>query len=120
MFDPEFVSSIGSRDFDGKCNLKNSKLKSGYTTIMVYANWCGHCMSAKPIYNSLAKSTCCQPRCACIDSDENTELLEKFNDNGIIVEGYPTFLQFKDGKYHRTFDGSYNDNKALRNFILGL
>lgn len=120
MFDKKFVHSLGSGDFNKSCNIKKDGLKSGFTTVMVYATWCGHCMNAKPIYNALAKSTCCQTHCSAIDSDENKELLEKFNDNGISVEGFPTFLQFKDGVFYRSYDDSYTDKTALRNFIMGL
>ena len=120
MFDSKFISRLSIGDFNDNGKIVNSKMSDGFTTVMVYADWCGHCNTAKPIYNDLGKACCCQVQCAVIDSDANAKLLERLNSVGITVDGFPTFLQFKDGKYHRTFEDSYSNKVALRNFIMGV
>lgn len=114
------VVKLSIKDFDKEGNIINNELNRGITTVMVYANWCGHCQIAKPIFSKLSILTCCQTNCASIDSDLNTKLLSIFNNNKIPVEGFPTFLQFTNGKYKRSFDGSYKNTDIFIKFIMGL
>lgn len=113
------VVMLSAKDFDEDSGeLINKKLNTGYTTIMFYANWCGHCQVAKPVYAKVAKSTCCQTRSAAVDCEKEEDLLQLLKQKGINIPGYPTFLQFKDGKFYREYKGSGSDGLALMNFIV--
>lgn len=119
-----------TKEIDRQKSIPN--LNHGFTTIMCYAAWCGHCQHAKPVYDNICKaSKCMNVQLCAIDCANDTEgcvealnkvLDKKFkhdDDNDKLVRGYPTFLQFKDGKFLRRFDKS-PDGENLLQFVLGL
>ena len=119
------VVVLNENDFDTATgNLINEKLNHGYTTVMVYADWCGHCRTAKPIYANISNMTCCQTRSSALDSDKYKELIDKLNHShaskqGMVIRGYPTFIQFKNGKFYRIYEAPSSDGNRLLNFVVG-
>lgn len=99
----------------------NSFTKSGVKTILLYANWCGYCQIAKPIYNEVSDTI----TCAKINIDSKVlidyvksllykhKLLEK--NSGLAV---PTYIQLSENKI-RVFTDDYRDKSKLKKFIKG-
>lgn len=112
--------------FDVKSGkLKHKQISKGITTIMFYADWCGHCRKAKPVYANISNITQCQVNTAAVDCDKHKDLIDKLNnsessESGFNVRGYPTFVQYKDGKYWRTCETSPHDGVTFTKFICGV
>lgn len=123
-------------DDEKKEEIKRQKkipnLTHGYTTVMCYAGWCGHCIRAKPMYDSICHSSKCMNVQLCaIDCANDTENLvntlnkifdDKFEHEGKgdkLIRGFPTFIQFKDGVFFRRYNNSSQDGEKLLEFILG-
>lgn len=78
--------------------------------VMFYAPWCGHCKKAKPEYMKAAerlKNDGIDGVLAAVDATVHRQVAEKNK-----VEGFPTFVYYKDGKAawnvnERTEDGFY-------------
>jgi thiol-disulfide isomerase/thioredoxin len=105
------VKMLTNHDFDSKGNLKNT---DGLCTVMFYADWCGHCKRAKPIYSKISNLVCCQFSTAAVDC-----VLEKELASRMSVTGFPTFLQFKDGKLVSQYNGNSSESENLLLFICG-
>jgi len=80
------------------------------TFVMFYADWCPHCVNAKPHFKKLKQSSQKKFGGKCkvvmVDAEENSKLAEKYN-----VAGYPTF-KLIDNKGNTTdYESSaeYND-----------
>lgn len=79
--------------------------------VMFYAPWCGYCKKTKPLYMAAAKrlkDDGVDGILAAVDATAETETAGKHE-----IEGFPTFLYFKNGKFawkveERTEDGFYN------------
>lgn len=78
-----------------KINKFLDMIKSGRTIIvLVYANWCGHCHTFKPIFDKAANSGNTQVAAAV-----ESEALSSINQSlpkPINVEGYPTVIAIGD------------------------
>jgi len=121
------------RNSDEKHEIKNKLIEKqekisdftrGITVIMCYASWCGHCQTAKPIYDAICGSTKCNTNthlCA-IDCANDTEglvtalnrVLPKIHEQNLIT-GYPTFIKFVNGKFESRYEGKMQD---ILEFIL--
>ena len=100
----------------------NSFTKSGIKTILLYADWCGYCQIAKPIYTEV----CDTATCAKINIDSKVlinyvkdllyknKLLEK--NSGLAV---PTYIQFTIENKIILFTDDYRDKTKLKKFIKG-
>jgi thiol-disulfide isomerase/thioredoxin len=106
------IHLLHPKDFkNGK--LINNKISHGITTIMIFANWCGHCHSNKPVYSEIAKMARCQSNCAALNSDHKDV-------TSVKIDGYPTFLQYKNGEYWRTSKVTPNsDGERFTSFVCG-
>jgi thiol-disulfide isomerase/thioredoxin len=91
-------------------------------TIMFYADWCGHCQRAKPIYSKISNLVCCQSSTGAVDCEAQKQLVNDLNNLniGFKITGYPTFVQFKNGKFSRTYDAPSSDGTRLLKFITGV
>ena len=91
---------LDSKDFTSAGNLKAFKDKT--CIVMVQANWCGACKSAKPAYQSFAsknKNVVCltiEEDSASSDNSERLDLVKKLKPS---FEGFPDYLLFKKGTY---------------------
>lgn len=99
---------LTSRDFSivGKSVYINTNLtnkKPGM--LLIYANWCGHCVRFKPTYNELAKQLGNEFPCATVDVDVIDERLNK----ALNFRGVPT-IKFFD-QYGKII-GEYNGDRS--------
>lgn len=68
---------------------------NGKLPVMIefYATWCPHCQRMMPIVAELRDSLDGKAEIYQIDGDENPGLMQEFG-----VNGYPTFIVFKNGE----------------------
>ena len=114
------VKNLSVKDFEPSTG--NLKKVSSTCTVMFYANWCGHCVNAKPKYGDISNLTCCQVLCSAVDcsSDKSVMSMLENSSSHISIRGFPTFIQYKDGKFHREYLGDSSDKKSLLRFVLGI
>jgi thiol-disulfide isomerase/thioredoxin len=101
------VIYLESKDFTPSGNLKHFKDKT--CVIMVQANYCGHCTSAKPDFQKFAennKSVICltiQGDDERPDVEELVQLVTKIKPS---FQGFPDYLLYKKGKFiQKEIDG---------------
>ena len=126
QFEFKHVKHITKKNFKDSGELKED-LSTGIITVMCYAGWCGHCLNAKPVYDDICSMTVCTNSVLCaIDCANNKDGLvdflnsknkKKYSEG--LIRGYPTFIQFKNGKFNRRFEDSPQNKEKLLSFILG-
>jgi len=122
---------------DGKMNIsKNSSLAKvanvkakDVCVVEIYADWCGYCKLAKPIYDEVAKDVSKKYRDNVklfkingtgeqSKSDEERKesemkLMELIKKNHEDFEGFPTFYFFKNGKKIGKHSGEVTKEKLI-------
>lgn len=114
-------------NFDALGNLKNAK--KGILTIAIVAEWCGYCKEVIPILNEISSELYNNEEIfICLIDSTSSQLVELIDKKVARVKGFPTIIQYRNGKFKRTFDGSikYGDSSVdgrtldnLDEFILG-
>jgi thiol-disulfide isomerase/thioredoxin len=110
------VHVLSPDDFKGH-RLVNETLKKGYTTVMIYSNSCGHCITAKPVYANMSLKSSLQSNTAALDctnseqDNPNENVFNNINEylkskNKPVIYGFPTFIRFKDGLYDCMYESS--------------
>lgn len=93
---------------------------NGKCTVMFYATWCGHCHNAAPIYGKISRMARLQTPCLAVECDTDTNLVKRLtSSSGLEIKGYPTFAQYKNGKFNKVYNGSYSDPDAFAAFVAG-
>ena len=64
---------------------------------MLKADWCGHCQSTAPIFNSAMKSINNNPKVK-MGSLECSNLSESSRIKNELIQGFPTFLKVRNGR----------------------
>lgn len=103
-------------DFDFSFN--NSILKPSQANpdnvyaVMIFADWCGHCVRFMPEYKNLASMLKDSPiKLCCIDGsregprESERNLLKRIKEIVPNFIGFPTIVIFKAGKLVKTYDG---------------
>ncbi|MBI2076812.1 MAG: thioredoxin family protein [Euryarchaeota archaeon] len=62
--------------------------------IDVWASWCGPCRTMEPVMEELAHELAGRATIGKVNADENYDVVQAFG-----VQGIPSFLVFKDGKF---------------------
>jgi thiol-disulfide isomerase/thioredoxin len=90
---------LNDKDFHSDGTPKGDIAKKR-TTVIFYADWCGHCKSTKPIY--AGATTKCRHNdfiigaVDCSDKEKMGENLSKAMEK--YAQGFPTIVQFDKGK----------------------
>jgi thiol-disulfide isomerase/thioredoxin len=89
------------KDFTPSGNLKHFKNKT--CVIMVQANYCGHCTSAKPEFQKFAQNN---KSVVCLtiqgdggDDPNNKDIVNLITTIKPTFEGFPDYFLFKRGKF---------------------
>lgn len=88
------------KDFTPSGNLKHFKNKT--CVIMVQANYCGHCTSAKPEFQKFArnnKSVVCLTIQGDGDDPKTKDMVNLITLIKPAFEGFPDYFLFKRGKF---------------------
>jgi thiol-disulfide isomerase/thioredoxin len=93
LLDP--ILYLETKDFTPSGNLKHFKNKT--CVIMVQANYCGHCTSAKPEFQKFARNNQ-SVVCLTIQGD-NKEMVNLITSIKPTFEGFPDYFLFKRGKF---------------------
>lgn len=114
------VIELTPNDFNQNMNLKNY---NQYVLIKFFAPWCGHCKAMEDDYKNLAyrhnnkrkKITIAEFNC---DNYKNF-IDNKFNKflNGPKIQGYPTILLYKNGKFLKEYDGNGRHVEDFENYF---
>lgn len=94
------VIYLESKDFTASGNLKHFKNKT--CVIMVQANYCGHCTTAKPDFQKFAeknKDVVCLTIQGDGDEPDVQNLVKLITKIKPSFKGYPDYFLFKSGKY---------------------
>ena len=117
------VYYLEKRDVDDKNKLKNYATQNLPVIVMVKSDNCGHCVTAFPEFEKLAKDFPDQLAARCIrredkDGDELLQLvIQKWYTE---FRGFPTYLGFDSkGNYVKHHDGG-RDSKSLLEFAKSL
>ena len=98
-----------NKNLDIRKFINNNEIKQGkeYILVFVYAEWCGACKRAKPIF--IEKSGQYSENCCFIE--KNYEDIPNFNSMGI--EAFPTFILFEKNNN----DYKMNDKGSGINYL---
>ena len=82
-------------------NFNEEVIKSDKPVIVdFYAEWCGPCKMMSPIIDSIAEELGDSIKVGKVNSDENLELVEKYE-----IMSIPTIMIFKNGEISKKFIG---------------
>jgi thiol-disulfide isomerase/thioredoxin len=114
------VHYLQKDDFDANGNLINPNIpKNIPTLIMIQANFCGHCVTAKPAYQELANEMDGKVFFATIQGDGTEpgekELGDMLNTIDKSFRGFPTYIAYHNGK--RTVHKGGRSVDDLKKFI---
>lgn len=112
------VYYLENSDFSENGNdLINPKIpKNKPVVIMLAANFCGHCTTAKPAYQSAAEN---HPEIffATVQGDsqnpEEQKLSQRLSQMFPGFSGYPTFVGYSNGKFARIHDGGRDEESIV-------
>ncbi len=79
--------------------------KNGKSMLLVYADWCGHCKTMKPIWIEASKEMNTDSQKMFMvncggDSEDEKKIMKEYS-----VDGFPTILIFNNGEYEKTYSG---------------
>lgn len=96
------IQELNEKNFD-------ENIKDGIKFVAFTADWCGYCQKQKPILKEIADQNIWIGE---VDSDRNPSLVQRFG-----INGFPSFLLFKEGKLLAQFAG-YQPKYELLNRLL--
>ncbi len=88
----------------------DAEIKSGYTLVDFWAEWCGPCLALGPAIDQLADTYDGQLKVCKVDVDNNQTIPARFG-----IRGIPTVILFKDGEQADMFTG--NNPQKIREMV---
>ena len=85
------------------------EIETGLKIIEFYTTWCSYCMRQRVELQEFEKS---QIRIGIVDGDESPNIINKYK-----IQGYPTFLVFKDGNKIGEFSGFHTKSQVLNQLM---
>jgi thiol-disulfide isomerase/thioredoxin len=96
-------------------NMKKISGSKGTVFVLVYADWCPHCTSVKPIWMKLTKELNTKNRKIFELNENQTEIFKEFTGK-YPISGYPTIFYIKNGVAEE-YKGD-REEKEIKKFIL--
>ena len=96
----EVIDSNALDKFNTSCN-------NGVWLVWYYADWCGHCKTMEPEWDSLKENNVHSVNLAKVNDDFVSQVK-----NDAPVQGYPTIILYKNGKVV----GVHNGERTAENF----
>lgn len=90
----------------------NENVKSGLKLVEFYAPWCGYCKKQRTILEELSNNNIW---IGTVNADENPNLVKEFR-----IQGFPTFVLFKDGKIIANLAGYHEKSQLLSRLMENL
>jgi protein disulfide-isomerase-like protein len=90
--------------------------KNGKNMLLVYADWCGHCKSLKPIWTQASSEINKESQKMFMvncggDSDNEKKIMKDYS-----IDGFPTILIFNNGKYVKNYSGGRTKEDLISEF----
>ena len=90
--------------------------KNGKSMLLVYADWCGHCKTMKPIWAEASSQINADSQKMYMvncggDSDDEKKIMKDYS-----VDGFPTILIFNNGKYEKNYSGGRTKEDLINEF----
>lgn len=86
--------------------------KTGLKLIEFFATWCGYCQKQRPVLEELSNNNIW---IGTVDADKNPDIVRKYG-----INGFPTFILFKDGKVISTLPGYHDKSQLLSRLMENL
>lgn len=108
--DPDFTT-VGALT----CDEFQERVSGSDKPIMVVftADWSGSCHMIDPILEKLDDEVKGKNRILKIDSDQNKEIVEKYN-----IQSFPTFLFFENGEIYDSITGITSPKEISKKLIV--
>lgn len=96
------IIELNEKDFD-------KEVETGLKIIEFYATWCAYCMKQRIELQELEDS---EIRIGIVDGDESPNIVARYK-----IDGYPTFVLFKNGEEVARFSGFHKKNELLNRLM---
>lgn len=92
------IIELNEQNFD-------KEIESGLKLIEFYATWCTYCTKQRIELQELEDSDI---RIGIVDGDESPNIISRYK-----IDGYPTFILFKNGEKIAQFSGFHRKSELL-------
>ena len=96
------IIELNEQNFD-------KEIESGLRLIEFYATWCTYCIKQRIELQELEDSDI---RIGIVDGDESPEIIKRYK-----IDGYPTFILFKDGEKIAQFSGFHKKGELINRVL---
>ncbi len=87
----------------------DKEIETGLRLIEFYATWCSYCMKQRIELQELENS---EIRIGIVDGDESPNIVNRYQ-----IDGYPTFILFKNGEKIVQFSGFHKKSELLNRIM---
>ncbi len=87
----------------------DKEIENGLKVIEFYTTWCSYCMKQRIELQEFENS---QIKIGIVDGDESPNIINRYK-----IQGYPTFIVFKNGEKIDEFSGLHNKSQLLNQLV---